>query len=92
MGHLILGQQAQEGWGTKVVARLAANLKAAFPNQRGFSRSNLMYTHKMARTWPGPIVQQPVAQLPWGHITVLMTKLETQPELDFYAAQAARNG
>ncbi|MFD4633635.1 DUF1016 N-terminal domain-containing protein [Streptomyces sp. NPDC058473] len=46
----------------------------------------------MARTWPGAIAQQPVAQLPWGHITVLMTKLDTPSELDFYAAQAVRNG
>ncbi|WP_373682275.1 MULTISPECIES: DUF1016 N-terminal domain-containing protein [Streptomyces] len=53
------------------MARLAADLKAAFPNQRGFSRSNLMYMHKMARTWPEPVVQQPVGQLPWGHVTVL---------------------
>ncbi|MEU5688123.1 DUF1016 domain-containing protein [Streptomyces venezuelae] len=92
IGHLILDRQAQEGWGTKVVARLATDLKAAFPNQRGFSRSNLMYMHKMARTWPGPIIQQPVGQLPWGHITVLMTKLDTPSELDFYVTQAVRNG
>ncbi|MFE6162404.1 YhcG family protein [Streptomyces sp. NPDC056486] len=92
IGKLILVRQQQEGWGTKVVSRLAADLKTAFPSQRGFSRSNLMYMHKMARTWPDPIVQQPVGQLPWGHITVLMTKLETRPELDFYTAEAVRNG
>lgn len=64
IGKLILARQEQEGWGTKVVGRIAADLKASFPNQRGFSRSNLMYMQKMARTWPEPIVQQLVGQLP----------------------------
>ncbi|MEV8018970.1 DUF1016 N-terminal domain-containing protein [Streptomyces sp. NPDC086554] len=92
IGKLILARQEQEGWGTKVVSRLAADLKTTFPNRRGFSRSNLMYMHKMARTWPEPIVQQPVGRLPWGHITVLMSKLDTRPELDFYTTEAVRNG
>ncbi|MEU6556903.1 PDDEXK nuclease domain-containing protein [Streptomyces sp. NPDC046915] len=92
IGKLILARQEDEGWGTKVVARLAADLKAAFPGQRGFSRRNLMYMQKMARTWPEPIVQQRVAQLPWGHVTVLMDKLDTRSELDFYATEAIRNG
>ncbi|MGB8940268.1 MAG: PDDEXK nuclease domain-containing protein [Streptomyces sp.] len=92
IGKLILGRQEQEGWGTKVVARLAADLKTAFPSQRGFSRRNLMYMHKMARNWPEPIVQQPVAQLPWGHVMVLLDKLETRSELDFYVSEAVRHG
>jgi predicted nuclease of restriction endonuclease-like (RecB) superfamily len=92
IGKLILARQEQEGWGTKVVGRLAADLKAAFPNQRGFSRRNLMYMHKLARTWPEPIVQQPAAQLPWGHIMLLLDKLHTRPDLDFYATEAVRNG
>nr|WSY52784.1 PDDEXK nuclease domain-containing protein [Streptomyces sp. NBC_00886] len=92
IGKLILARQEHEGWGTKVVGRLAADLKAAFPNQRGFSRSNLMYMQKMARTWPDPIVQQPVGQLPWGHITILMDKLETRSQLDFYTTEAVRSG
>ncbi|TQK45516.1 putative nuclease of restriction endonuclease-like (RecB) superfamily [Streptomyces sp. SLBN-118] len=92
IGHHILRRQKEEGWGTKVVARLATDLKTTFPNQRGFSRSNLMYMHLMARTWPEPIVQQPVGQLPWGHIIILVTKLKTRSELDFYALRAVQQG
>ena len=40
IGRLILVRQEQESWGTKVVARLASDLKAAFPNQRGFCGTN----------------------------------------------------
>ncbi|QTA33542.1 hypothetical protein JHY03_37300 [Streptomyces sp. CA-256286] len=32
----------------------------------------------MARTWPDSIVQQPVGQLPWGHIVLLMGKRPTR--------------
>ncbi|WP_415949907.1 PDDEXK nuclease domain-containing protein [Streptomyces sp. KLOTTS4A1] len=92
IGRLILERQQAEGWGTKVVERLAADLRTTFPNQRGFSRRNLMYMQQMARTWPEPIVQQPVAQLPWGHITILMSRLKTDAERAFYATEAVREG
>ncbi|MEB8343571.1 DUF1016 N-terminal domain-containing protein [Streptomyces endophyticus] len=74
------------------MARLAADLKTTFPNQRGFSRSNLMYMQQMARTWPDSIVQQPVGQLPWGHIALLMSRTKTAAERDFYVTEAAREG
>lgn len=48
--------------------------------------------HKMARVWPEPIVQQPAAQLPWGHIMLMLDRLDTQAELDFYVTEAVRNG
>ena len=41
---------------------------------KGLSRRNLFYMRGFAAAWPEPIVQQPVAQLPWGHITVLLDK------------------
>jgi hypothetical protein len=44
---------------------------------KGPSRSNLFYMRGFAAAWPDPIVQQPVGQLPWGHITVLLDKAET---------------
>jgi len=43
IGRTILLRQETEGWGTKVVARLAADLKEAFPTMKGFSSSNLKY-------------------------------------------------
>ncbi|MET9514908.1 PDDEXK nuclease domain-containing protein [Streptomyces sp. NPDC002994] len=92
IGHHILARQKEEGWGTKVVDRLSADLRTTFPNQRGFSRRNLMYMHQMARSWPEPIVQQPVAQLPWGHIVTLVTRLKTRSEQDFYASNAVQQG
>ncbi|MFC9948311.1 PDDEXK nuclease domain-containing protein [Streptomyces pratensis] len=92
IGRKILERQGGEKWGTKVVDRIATELRTEFPNQRGFSRSNVKYMQQMARTWPDPIGQQAVGQLPWGHIVVLMSKCKTRFELDFYAQHAVYHG
>lgn len=38
------------------------------------------------------VAQQPVAQLPWGHITVLLDKVPDAAARDFYAAHAVAEG
>lgn len=93
IGRTILDQQAAEGWGTGVINRLADDLRAEFPDMRGLGRSNVHYMRAMAEAWPQEaIVQQPVGQLPWGHVTVLLDKLDEQSERDWYAARAAEHG
>lgn len=59
---------------------------------KGLSRANLHYMRAVAETWPHDFVQQPVGRLPWGHITVLLDKLDDQSDRDWYAAEADRNG
>ena len=39
IGRDILDRQTTEGWGTKVIDRLAADLRQAFPEMKGFSVS-----------------------------------------------------
>ena len=92
IGRTILDQQAAEGWGTKVIGRLADDLRAEFPTMTGLSRSNLKYMRQFAQAWPTGIGQQAVGQLPWGHVTVLLGKLEDQPTRDWYAARAVEHG
>ena len=63
IGRDILARQAEQGWGAKVIERLAADLRTAFPDMKGFSRSNLMYMRAFAEAWPdAEIVQQAVGQ------------------------------
>ena len=77
IGSGILQRQRDQGWGAKVIERLAHDLRTAFPDMKGFSRANLMYMRAFADAWPEEaIVQQPVGQLPWGHNLVLLTKLK----------------
>lgn len=74
--------------GSKVIERLAHDLRVAFPDMKGFSRANLMYMRAFAEAWPdAEIVQQAVGQLPWGHNLVLLTKLKA-PDIRLAYAQA----
>jgi predicted nuclease of restriction endonuclease-like (RecB) superfamily len=52
LGRMILTRQSREGWGAKVVDRLAADLRRAFPEHRGFSPRNLKYMRAFAEAWP----------------------------------------
>ena len=62
-GEILRAQQAQ-GWGTKVVERLAHDLTGEFPELGGFSAPNLHRMLGFYAAWaPIEIVQQPVAQL-----------------------------
>ena len=89
IGRDILARQASQGWGAKVIDRLAHDLRNAFPEMKGFSRANLMYMRAFAEAWPDEqIVQQAVGQLPWGHNLVLLSRLK-QPEQRLAYAQAA---
>ncbi|WP_102191356.1 PDDEXK nuclease domain-containing protein [Microbacterium aurantiacum] len=94
LGRTILDQQAEQGWGTRVLDRLASDLRAEFPSMKGFSRRNLTYMQTFARAWPDAdsIGQQAVAQLPWGHVTLILDKLTDQTLRDWYAAKAAHHG
>ena len=59
---------APQGWGAKVIKRLAHDLRTEFMQMKGFSRANLMYMRSFAQAWSDEaIVQQAVGQLPWGH-------------------------
>jgi hypothetical protein len=52
IGHGILLRQQHEGWGSKVVERLANDLQVEFPEMSGFSRSNLLYMRAFAEAYP----------------------------------------
>ncbi|MDN3935606.1 PDDEXK nuclease domain-containing protein [Arthrobacter sp. YD4] len=92
IGRTILERQEAESWGSGVIGRLADDLRSEFPDMKGLSRSNLFYMRGFAAAWTDPIVQQPVGQLPWGHITVLLDKLETHDHRRWYAAAAVEHG
>jgi predicted nuclease of restriction endonuclease-like (RecB) superfamily len=87
-GRDILERQGRDGWGARVVDRLAVDLRAEFPGMRGFSRANLLYMRAFAEAWPDPaIVQRVVGQLPWGQNIELLTKLK-EPAARLWYAEA----
>jgi predicted nuclease of restriction endonuclease-like (RecB) superfamily len=93
IGNTILNRQNQEGWGTKVVDRLAHDLKTAFPDMSGFSPRNLKYMRKFAETYPDKtIVQQVAAQIPWWHNVILLDKVNNTEKRLWYAQKAIEYG
>lgn len=76
IGRDILARQGREGWGAKVIERLALDLRNAFPDMKGFSPRNLKYMRSFAQAWPdAEFVQGVLAQLPWGHKLVRLTRV-----------------
>ncbi len=89
IGRDILVRQAEQGWGAKVIERLAHDLCAAFPEMKGFSPRNLKYMRAFAEAWPeAEFVQAVLAQLPWYHQLALLDKLPNSTERRWYAAKA----
>src|SRR5260370_21849140 len=76
IGRDILDRQERESWGAKVIDRLAADLKRAFPDMRGFSPRNLKYMRAFAEAWPDEaFVQAVLAQITCDHNLALLEKL-----------------
>lgn len=93
IGQTILQRQDAEGWGAKVVDRLAGDLRAAFPTMKGFSSSNLKYMRFFAERCPDfRIGQQPADRLPWFHLVTLLTQVDADSERAWLATQAVGQG
>ena len=92
IGQDILQRQRREGWGAKVIERLAQDLRSAFPEMRGFSPRNLKYMRSFAEAWPeAEFVQGVLAQLPWYNQLALLDKLDTPDSRRWYAAKAVEH-
>ena len=93
IGDAIRTRQEQAGWGAKIIDQLAGDLRAEFPEMTGLSRSNVYYMRSFAAAWSlDAIVQQAAGRLPWGHVMVLLDKVEDASTRDWYANQADAHG
>lgn len=93
IGNSILVKQHEEGWGTRIIDRMAYDLKDEFPDMRGFSSRNLKYMRKFAECWPKrEIVQESLAQIGWYHNIALLEKLKDDKLRLWYAQKTLENG
>ena len=93
IGREILTRQQELGWGAKVVTKLAKDLKIAFPEMKGFSRTNLLYMRSFADAYPDEqIVQQAAGQIPWFHNCTLLDKVKDPEERLWYIQQTIQQG
>lgn len=93
IGQDILSRQQREGWGAKVIAQLAQDLQRAFPQMKGFSRTNLMYMRAFAEAYPDEqLVQQAAGQIPWFHNCTLLDKVKRPEERLWYIQKTIEHG
>jgi predicted nuclease of restriction endonuclease-like (RecB) superfamily len=75
------------------IDRLAGDLRRAYPDMTGLSPRNLKYMRAFAEAWPEEsVVQQLVAQIPWGHNCILLDKVKDREERAWYVHKTIENG
>jgi len=93
IGRRILLAQEQEGWGSKIIDQLSADLRQAFPEARGFSVRNLKYMRSFGAAYPeAPFVQQVAAQIPWFHNCTLLDKVKDPVQREWYIRAVIEHG
>ena len=80
IGKSISEKIISENWGASVVETLSSDLKKLFPEQKGFSRSNLFSMRKWYELYINSefdigFIQQLVGQIPWGHNMLIVNNL-----------------
>jgi len=100
IGSEIFKRQENEKWGSQVIERLCKDLQATFPGLKGFSRSNIFSMRAFYNAYVK--VQQAAGQfdnppdfclnIPWMHNVILIEKVKSLQEREWYARQAIQNG
>ncbi len=93
IGRTIVEKQKKEGWGKSVVERLSRDLKTAFPGGKGFSSRNLWDMKRFYEQYSGhENLRQAVAELPWGHILLIMNKISDVEARTYYIETGRQMG
>lgn len=105
LGADIAEKQTAAKWGDGFLGKLSQDLMTEFPDMRGFSLSNLKYIKQwylfysahesIGQQLVGRLkktkVQQLVAQIPWGHNLVIISKIKDTNEALFYVQKIIQN-
>lgn len=93
IGKELYEKQENQGWGNSIVDNLEKDLISEFPDLKGFSRRNLFYMKGFYSFYKSDFlkVQQLVAQIPWGHNILIVSKSKTIEESIFYLTETIEN-
>ncbi len=70
---------------------LSLDLRRAQPEIYAFSYGSMTYMSRFAYEYPQLDLTQPIAQLPWGNLTRIMTTIRKGDRRDQFAAEAAKH-
>lgn len=93
MGKEIVEKQNKSNWGSKLIEKIAVDLKHEFPELKGFSRRNIYAIRQwyILYSQQFEFVPQPVAQIPWGQNRLIISKTKEIKEALFYAQETYKN-
>ena len=103
LGRDLVQKKAEERWGAGVVEQVSLDLKREFPNENGFSTSNLWYMKKWYLFYANPSTIEklqrlvgefplPFALVPWRHHVEIITKSKSIEEALFYVGKTIEQG
>lgn len=93
LAERIVAKQQESAWGDGFLLQMSRDLQAEFPDLKGFSLRNLKYMRQWFQFWSvAPAIgQQLVAQIPWGHNLVIISKIKTTEQALFYVQKTIQN-
>jgi len=93
IGKDISERQSKSDWGSKLIEEVANELKNEFPELKGFSRRNIYAMRQWYNFYSEkyPFVPQSVAQIPWGHNRLIISKVKDIEEAEFYCNETIKN-
>ncbi len=93
LGRELALQQKDMNWGSKYIETTAKELRYSFPQIKGFSRRNLyaMRQWYLFYSQESEFMPQHVAQIPWGHNRLILSKVKDLEEANFYISEVIEN-
>lgn len=93
LAERIVEKQQATAWGDGFLLQMSRDLQAEFPDMKGFSKRNLELIRQWYRFWSEQpaIAKQLVAQIPWGHNLVIISKIKNIEEAAFYVQKTMQN-
>ena len=78
LGKDLVKKQEQSAWGYAVLEQLSIDLRLSFPEITGFSKRNLYAIRQwyLFYSQQFEFVPQSVAQIPWGHNRLIISKIK----------------
>lgn len=93
LGTELIEKQKAFKWGDHFLEQFSNDMRQAFPQMQGFSKRNLQRMRQFAEQYPNLLIApQAVAQLPWGHISLLIHGVKDESIRGWYAQQTIKNG
>jgi len=93
IGHKIVQNQEQQGWGKSVVEQMSKDLKDEFGEKSGYSASNLWRMRNFYLIYKDDeYLAQLVRDISWGQNILIFEKCKLKDEREYYIKKAVEYG